>query len=122
MLPPLFLLWCLACMACGCADTPTLRVGTTGDYPPFTERITDGSYRGRDIEAANALAATLHTSVVFVPTTWGTWVNDLNADRFDIAMGGINITPQRKRQVLFSHSYKRDGKVPIAKCGRIQQY
>jgi cyclohexadienyl dehydratase len=109
-------------MAYGWAESPALLVGTTGDYPPFTERLADDSYQGTDITAAKALAATLHASVVFVPTTWATWVTDLNADRFDIAMGGINVTPQRKREVLFSTSYKRDGKIPITKCSRIQQY
>lgn len=99
-----------------------LRVGTTGDYPPFTEQLADGSYQGTDIVAAKALATTLNTTVVFVPTTWATWINDLNSGQFDVAMGGINITPIRKRQVLFSHPYKHDGKVAIAKCSRIEQY
>ena len=36
-----------------------LRVGTTGDYTPFSLRRADGSYEGADIDMAHDLAGTI---------------------------------------------------------------
>ncbi len=48
-----------------------LRVGTPGDYAPFSLRQPDGSYRGADITEVQRLADHLHLKIEFVPTTWG---------------------------------------------------
>ncbi|MGA2487077.1 MAG: transporter substrate-binding domain-containing protein, partial [Roseiarcus sp.] len=45
-----------------------LRVGATGDYPPFAVRGADGAYSGLDIDAAQALGAALGVKVEFVAT------------------------------------------------------
>ena len=47
-----------------------LRVGTTGDYTPFSLKQPDGSYQGADIEMAHDLGETLGVKVVFVPSVW----------------------------------------------------
>ena len=47
-----------------------LRVGTTGDYKPFTFREEDGAYRGADIEMAKRLADRLGVKLEIVPTVW----------------------------------------------------
>jgi cyclohexadienyl dehydratase len=73
-----------------------LRVGTTGDYAPFSlER--DGKLIGADVEAATKLAKTLGVAPRFVRTSWPTLMDDYRAGRFDIAMSGISITPDRVR-------------------------
>lgn len=94
-----------------------LRIGTTGDYPPYTERKADGGgYGGLDIEMARRLAASLDATPVFVPTTWPTLMDDLAAGRFDIGMGGISRTLARQRAAYFSKPYQHFGKTPIARC------
>jgi ABC-type amino acid transport substrate-binding protein len=50
-------------------EAPPLRVGTSGDYPPFSLRAADGSYAGFDIEAASAVQA--DTSPGNTPTPAG---------------------------------------------------
>jgi cyclohexadienyl dehydratase len=45
-----------------------LRVGTTGDYTPFSLIQSGGSYRGADIDMARDLAAMLGVRLQFVPT------------------------------------------------------
>ena len=72
-----------------------LRVGTTGDYKPFSYRTGTGTYVGLDIEMAESLAWSLGVKLELVATTWPTLMQDLAANRFDIAMGGISITPER---------------------------
>ncbi len=100
-----------------------LRVGTTGDYRPFSYRDPkSGAYQGIDIDMAAALGASLGAKVQFVPTTWKAMMGDLAAGKFDIAMGGITVTLPRQRQAFFSTPYFRDGKTPIARCADKTRY
>ena len=99
-----------------------LRVGTTGDYPPFASRAADGAYSGLDIDAAQSLGAALGVRVEFVPTRWGDMTHDLDAGAFDIAMGGVSVTLERQKKAYFSAPYLRDGKTPIARCADKQKF
>lgn len=94
-----------------------LRVGTTGDYKPFSYRANSGSpFIGLDIELAGRLATALGVRLELVPTTWPTLMDDFSAGRFDVAMGGVSITAERGKSAFFSVPYLRDGKTPIARC------
>jgi chorismate mutase-like protein len=104
-------------------DPAVLRVGTAGDYPPFTYRDpSTGRYLGADLEQAELLAGQLHRRLVVVPTTWSALLPDLAAGRFDIAMGGISITADRARQGAFSRPYLSDGKAPLVRCADQGRY
>src|SRR5690606_23971153 len=71
-----------------------LRIGMTGDYAPFTlER--DGNLSGADVQMAESLAKALGAQPQFVHTSWSNLMRDYQAGRFDIALGGISITPER---------------------------
>jgi chorismate mutase-like protein len=94
-----------------------LRVGTTGDYPPFTYREpATGRWVGYDIDLAHSLGKWLGRPVEFVPTTWKDLAADLEAGHFDIAMGGVSVTPERARRGVFSRPYLADGKAPVVRC------
>ena len=99
-----------------------VRVGTTGDYKPFTFRNQDGSYTGADIDMARRLAAALGVRAEFVPTTWATLNDDFAAGKFDIAMGGITNLPARGKLGPFSPTTFVDGKRPIARCAERGTY
>jgi cyclohexadienyl dehydratase len=100
-----------------------LRVGTTGDYRPFTalDKGT-GEYSGFDIDMARALAKALGVPVEFKPTTWGGMAKGLANGDFDIAMGGVSVTLDRQKTGFFSNPYLRDGKTPIARCADQGKY
>ena len=100
-----------------------LRVGTTGDYRPFTalDKGTD-EYSGFDIDMARALAKALGASIAFTPTTWGGLAKGLADGDFDIAMGGVSVTLDRQKIGFFSTPYMRDGKNPIARCSDQEKY
>jgi cyclohexadienyl dehydratase len=98
------------------ATARVVRVGTTGDYPPFSERR-DETFTGIDPVLARDLAVSLDAQVQFVPTTWPTLLADLAADRFDVALSGIGRTPARARAGYLSAPYHRGGKTPIVRCG-----
>jgi cyclohexadienyl dehydratase len=92
-----------------------LRVGTAGDYTPFGLKQPDGSYRGADIDMAHDLAERLAVRLEFVPTIWVDLLDHFLADRFDIAMGGVTVTPARGEKAFFSIPTFVDGKRPLAR-------
>jgi cyclohexadienyl dehydratase len=93
-----------------------LRIGMTGDYAPFSVEE-GGALRGADVELALALAAKLQVQPQFVRTSWPALMQDYAAGRFDVAAGGISVTPARTALAAFSIPYHRGGKTPIVRCG-----
>jgi cyclohexadienyl dehydratase len=93
-----------------------IRVGTTGDYKPFSfwNEETE-AYEGHDIDAAHMLAESLGVEVQFVRTTWPTLMQDLLDDKYDIAMGGITRRMSRQKTAQFSHPYILFGKSPLVR-------
>ena len=84
--------------------------GTPGDYEPMAYHMTYiESYRGFDIELAWHIASALDCKPEIVDTTWDTLVQDAKADAFDMAIGGISRTPQRKEELIQQHSLLRQG-------------
>ncbi|HEY4367098.1 MAG TPA: gamma subclass chorismate mutase AroQ [Steroidobacteraceae bacterium] len=103
------------------AASHTLRIGMTGDYAPFSSDI-GGALTGSDVETAIALAQSLDAQPQFVRTSWSTLMQDYQAGRFDVAIGGISITPERTAAAAFSVPYHRGGKTAIVRCGTEQQF
>ena len=107
----------------GITASGELRVGTPADYKPYTYRLGHSSaYLGLDIDLAAGLARRLGVKLTIVPTSWPALLADWNADKFDIAVGGISITPERQQHGLFSIPYQRDGKTPITRCENQQRF
>src|SRR3954454_6853094 len=92
-----------------------LRIGTTGDYTPFSLLRPDGTYEGADMDMAHDLAAILGVRVEFVPTVWVDLLRDFLADRFDIAMGGVTVNEARAVSAFFSIPTFIDGKRPLCR-------
>ncbi|HEV7441714.1 MAG TPA: transporter substrate-binding domain-containing protein [Steroidobacteraceae bacterium] len=92
-----------------------LRVGTTGDYAPFSLEA-NGSLSGSDIELAQKLAEQLHARAVFIHTSWSSMLDDLGRGAFDLSMGGVSVTPARQAQGAFSIPYSSGGKTILARC------
>jgi cyclohexadienyl dehydratase len=101
----------------------TLRIGMTGDYLPFSifDEATS-TFRGFDVDMAEALGKVLGVRVEYIHTAWPRLTRDFETDRFDIAMGGISITPERQSKGLFSTPIMHEGKTPIARCAEVGKY
>lgn len=96
--------------------TGVLRIGVPGDYAPFA--ITKGdSLSGADITMVRALAAAMHAKAKFVKTSWPNLLADMKAGKFEIAVGGISITPDRAAIAAFSIPYHSGGKTFL--CRRL---
>ncbi|HYP81426.1 MAG TPA: gamma subclass chorismate mutase AroQ [Steroidobacteraceae bacterium] len=98
-------------------------MGTPGDYAPYALRdAAHDRYSGADIALARELALDLGLRAEFVPTSWRTLLEDGISDRFDIAIGGISVTPERQRSMAFSTAYFHDAKQPVVRCGEQRRY
>ncbi len=104
------------------AEKRALRFGLTGDYPPFAEQRPDGSLQGADIDMARQIARTMGRPAEFVLTSWSTLPGDFAAGRFDIAIGGLTVTPERAALGTFSLTLLDDGKRPLALCRNQTRY
>ncbi|MBK5145881.1 transporter substrate-binding domain-containing protein [Budviciaceae bacterium BWR-B9] len=94
----------------------TLKVGVPGDYAPLAYRNASGALEGYDIDMANALGKSLNLKVDFVITSWPTLSDDLAADKFDVAMGGVTETAKRKAEFGLTKPIVANGKIALASC------
>ena len=100
-----------------------LAVGTTGDYCPMScyDKITK-TYVGFDIALAEDLAKSLGVNIEYVPTSWPTLMQDVKSKKFDIAISGITITDERRKQALMSMGYLDNGKVILCQKKDVDKY
>jgi cyclohexadienyl dehydratase len=98
-------------------ESARLRVGTSGDYPPFSlardERATD--YEGFDIALARAYAADRQLALEFVRFRWPRLTADLQSGRFDVAMSGVTVRPERSAAGRFTRPLIESGAVVVAR-------
>ncbi|SUB83437.1 Cyclohexadienyl dehydratase precursor [Pragia fontium] len=94
----------------------TLKVGVPGDYAPLAYRNASGALEGYDIDMANALGKHLNLKVDFVITSWPSLSNDLAADKFDVAMGGVTATAKREAEFGLTKPIVANGKIALASC------
>ncbi|SDL57723.1 transporter substrate-binding domain-containing protein [Pseudomonas indica] len=104
-------------------ESGVLRVGTTGDYKPFSYKDPkSGQFIGLDVEMGESLAKALGVKLELVPTSWPTLMADLAADKYDVAMSGVSVSLERQKVAFFSQPYMRDGKTPITLCSNKDKF
>jgi polar amino acid transport system substrate-binding protein len=86
----------------------TLRVGMS-TFVPWAMRDKQGDLLGFDIVVAERLAADSGWKVEFVPTAWDGIIPALLAKKFDVIIGGMSVTPERSKSVLFTTPYSHSG-------------
>lgn len=96
-------------------DTKVIRVGTPGDYRPFAIK-TDTGYSGHDVDLIERMAKELGARIEWVPTSWPNLLKDIQADRFDVAVGGITRNVARMRVVAMLPGYAPFGKVALVRA------
>ena len=99
----------------------TIKIGSTFDYPPVTY-MESGNYLGNDIGVITKFAQEKNLKIIFVPTTWQTLNQDLQAHKFDIAVGGISENKARAKLFLFSKPVGKTQKAPLIRCNDIAKY
>lgn len=96
-----------------------LRVATSGDYPPFSQR-TRGTpffapalspYEGFDIAVAQAFAHAHKRRLTWVPMRWPQLLEQLHSGDVDLVMSGVTIRPERSIAGNFSLAVAHSGAV-----------
>jgi ABC-type amino acid transport substrate-binding protein len=82
----------------------TLRIGTYFVNPPF-EYVSDGQRIGFEVDLMNEISRRLSLSPAFVDTQWEKILQEMQDGRYDCIVGGITITPERRRMLAWSTPY-----------------
>ena len=85
-----------------------LRVGLD-TFVPWAMRDKAGKFIGFEVDIAEALARDMGVSVQYVPTAWNGIIPALLANKFDVLIGGMTVTPERSEKVLFTDPYEYSG-------------
>ncbi|NNL86743.1 MAG: transporter substrate-binding domain-containing protein, partial [Myxococcales bacterium] len=88
-----------------------LRIGTSADYRPFSFRDEAGALSGLDMALVRAYAADRGLATEFVPFRWSELLADMQSGRFDLAVGGLTVRPERSIAGHFS--------VPLLESGAV---
>ncbi|MBK7949488.1 MAG: transporter substrate-binding domain-containing protein [Deltaproteobacteria bacterium] len=81
----------------------TLRVGTSGDYAPFSHWPEGASApSGFSVDVARAFAQARGARIEWVRFGWSELALDLAAGRFELALSGITVRPDRSTLGRFS--------------------
>ena len=100
-----------------------IRVGTSGDYPPFSYlNPQTNQYEGMDIALAQRLGEALDAKVTFVRFKWPEINADLLADKYDIAMGGIGRNVARGKIFAYTQATMTFGTCPLVRRGEEGKY
>ena len=91
----------------------TLRVGL-GLFEPWSACDADGELIGFEIDVATRVAEDMGVEVEFVRTDWNYIIPSLNAEEFDVIIGGMTILPERNLRVNFTSSYNSSGVYLVA--------
>jgi proton glutamate symport protein len=99
-----------------------LRVGYNPHVIPFCYFNTNRELVGFDIAYAYQLAHSLNVSLELIPYEWEGLAADLENGKFDLAISGIYITPERLQTVGVSRAYFESPIALIVRSDRANQF
>lgn len=111
-------------------DPTVLRVGVSPGSQPLIYKQ-GGQIMGIEADFAQKLGQALHRRIVFVEVPWGKQIDYLEANRTDLIMSGMSITPARSIRINFANPYlhsglsaafKRDNSDPSGLLANILRY
>ncbi len=83
----------------------TIRFATEASYPPFESMDASNKIVGFDVDLANALCKEMDATCTFSNQSFDSLIPSLKFKRVEAVMAGMDITPERQKQVLFSNPY-----------------
>ena len=94
-----------------------LHMATNAAFPPYEMVKDDGTYEGIDVEIATMIAEKLGLALVVDDMDFGSVITSVQTGKSDIAMAGLTVTDERKKNVDFTDSYATGKQVIIVKEG-----
>lgn len=118
----LAMLLCLSLAACGAKGTTLaevkkagkLTVATSPDFPPF-ESLEGNEVVGIEVEIMKLVAKELGVEIEFVQMDFDSVLVGIQAAKYDCAMSGITVTPDREKNMLFTTPYYNAAQVIVVK-------
>ncbi|MFW7340962.1 transporter substrate-binding domain-containing protein [Pollutimonas sp. H1-120] len=95
----------LALLGLNIASAATLKIGTEGGYPPWSMVDAAGKVSGFDADVGNALCKELDADCRYVVQAFDSLIPSLDANRFDLIISGMSVTPERSKRISFSIPY-----------------
>lgn len=87
------------------AEKETIRFATEATYAPFEMFDANNQIVGFDVDLANAMCGKINATCTFTHQSFDSLIPSLKFRRFDALMAGIDITPDRQKQVDFTDTY-----------------
>ncbi len=108
----------LTMAACGGSAKKTvedgkLHMATNAAFPPYEMTDDNGGYEGIDVEIATAIADKLGLELVVDDMDFSSVLAAVQGGKSDIAMAGLTVTDERKKNVDFTESYATGVQVVI---------
>lgn len=96
-----------------------LVVGTTGTQPPLNATTKEGKIIGLDADIANRIAISMGVKVRFETMPFAKLLPALHADKVDMILSSMTMTPKRNLKVAFIGPYYISGKGMLTKANTI---
>lgn len=107
----------LATAAFSAAAADKISFGSSATYPPFESLDASNQIVGFDIDLAKALCKQMQADCTFTNHAFDSLIPSLKFRKYDAVISGMDITPERSRQVAFTNPYYANSAVVIAKKG-----
>lgn len=99
-----------------------IRIGTTGNQPPYSMKSRTGELMGYEIDLAKALATNMGVKAKLVEMPFSELMDALKSGKIDAIMSGMTITPERNLSALFAGPYVISGKSILTKSSKIAAF
>ena len=109
----------LAGISVSASAAETIRFATEASYPPFEFIDAGNKIQGFDVDLANALCKEMQAECTFTNQAFDSLIPSLKFKRFDAVMAGMDITPEREKQVLFTKPYYDNSALFVAQKGKV---
>ena len=100
--------------------TDKIVIGLDDEYAPMGFKDEQNKIVGFDVDLAKEAAKRLGTEVEFKAIDWNSKEAELKSGRIDIIWNGLDITPERQQNMLFSDPYMDNRQIVFVKKGNDQ--
>lgn len=97
-----------------------ITIGLDDEYAPMGFKNEQNEIVGFDVDLAKEAAKRLGTEVEFKAIDWNSKEAELKSGRIDIIWNGLDITPERQQNMLFSDPYMDNRQIVFVKTGNDQ--
>ncbi len=99
------------------ADIKKIVVGLDDEYKPMGFKDENNQIVGFDVDLAKEAAKRLDCDVEFKAIDWNSKEAELKSGRIDVIWNGLDITPERQENMLFSKPYMDNRQIVFVRKG-----